>query len=99
MAETAIVHCAARLSVGVYKPLTDGERYDLIFDLGSRLLRVQCKWLLDVAKSSSSGAGRAAGPAADSFTARINETSSMPLRPIAQNSIGAFSPGRGVGGT
>ena len=28
----------------MFKPLTDGERYDLIFDLRPRLIRVQCKW-------------------------------------------------------
>jgi hypothetical protein len=44
IAESAIVHAAMKLGVGVYKPLTDGERYDLILDVGSRLLRVQCKW-------------------------------------------------------
>ena len=44
IAELAIAHAAAVLGVGVFKPLTDGERYDLIFDLRPRLLRVQCKW-------------------------------------------------------
>ena len=44
VAETAIVHAAVKLGIGVLKPVTDGHRYDLIFDLGSRLLRVQCKW-------------------------------------------------------
>jgi PD-(D/E)XK endonuclease len=43
-AELAIAHAAADLGVGVFKPLTDGERYDLIFDLRPQLLRVQCKW-------------------------------------------------------
>ena len=28
----------------MYRPLTEGGRYDLILDLGPRLLRVQCKW-------------------------------------------------------
>ena len=42
-AELAIAHLAAELGVGVFKPLTDGERYDLIFDLRPRLVRVQCK--------------------------------------------------------
>lgn len=27
----------------MFKPLTDGERYDLIFELRPRLMRVQCK--------------------------------------------------------
>ena len=44
IAELAIAWEAVQLGIGVYKPLTDGERYDLIFDVGSRLLRVQCKW-------------------------------------------------------
>jgi hypothetical protein len=43
VAELAIAQRAAALGVGVFKPLTDGERYDLIFDLRSVLLRVQCK--------------------------------------------------------
>lgn len=44
VAELAIAREAARLGVGVFKPLTDGERYDLIFETGSRLDRVQCKY-------------------------------------------------------
>jgi len=44
IAETAIIHAAVKLGVGVFKPLSDGERYDLIFDLRPRLVRVQCKW-------------------------------------------------------
>jgi hypothetical protein len=44
IAETAIVAAAAKHGIGVFKPLTDGERYDLIFDLRPRLVRVQCKW-------------------------------------------------------
>ncbi len=43
VAELAIAHAAAELGVGVFKPLTDGERYDLIFDLRPELMRVQCK--------------------------------------------------------
>ena len=42
-AELAIAYLAVELGVGVFKPLTDGERYDLIFDLRPRLVRVQCK--------------------------------------------------------
>jgi PD-(D/E)XK endonuclease len=44
IAELAIASAAAKLHVGVFKPLTDGERYDLIFDLRPSLVRVQCKW-------------------------------------------------------
>jgi hypothetical protein len=43
VAELAIAHEAAKLGIGVYRGLGD-ERCDLIFDVGSRLLRVQCKW-------------------------------------------------------
>src|SRR5688572_13428244 len=43
IAELAIAHAATELGVSVSKPLGD-QRYDLIFDLGDRLLRVQCKW-------------------------------------------------------
>jgi len=43
IAETAIIHAAVRAGIGVAKPFAD-ERYDLIFDLRDRLLRVQWKW-------------------------------------------------------
>lgn len=44
VAELAIAKEAASLGLSVLKPLTEHERYDLAFDLGSRILRVQCKW-------------------------------------------------------
>ena len=44
IAELAIAKAAIACRIGVYRPLSDGERYDLIFDLGDRLDRVQCKW-------------------------------------------------------
>ena len=44
IAETAVVHAAVKLGIEVYKPITDGGRCDLIFELGPRLVRVQCKW-------------------------------------------------------
>jgi prevent-host-death family protein len=43
VAEAAIALAAIRAGVGVFKPASDGERYDLIFDLRPRLVRVQCK--------------------------------------------------------
>jgi hypothetical protein len=43
IAETAVIHECARLGVPVARPLDD-QRYDLILDLGEKLLRVQCKW-------------------------------------------------------
>jgi PD-(D/E)XK endonuclease len=44
LAELSIARDAIALGIGVYAPLGDGERYDLIFDLGERLERIQCKW-------------------------------------------------------
>ena len=43
VAETAIMHAAVRLGIGVYRPIVEGGRYDLILDGGTRLIRVQCK--------------------------------------------------------
>ncbi|HEY7730109.1 MAG TPA: group I intron-associated PD-(D/E)XK endonuclease [Gaiellaceae bacterium] len=44
-AEAAIAATAVKLGVDVYLPMFDsGARYDLIFELDGRLLRVQCKW-------------------------------------------------------
>jgi PD-(D/E)XK endonuclease len=43
IAQSAVVHAAVLADIGVAKPFAD-ERYDLIFDTGDRLLRVQCKW-------------------------------------------------------
>jgi hypothetical protein len=37
------MHAAVRAGISVLKPLLD-ERYDLVFDLGTRLIGVQCKW-------------------------------------------------------
>ena len=44
IAEIAIAEAAIRLGTDVYKPLNGGTRCDLIFDLGGKLMRVQCKW-------------------------------------------------------
>jgi hypothetical protein len=43
VAEAAIALAAIKAGIGVFKPINDGERYDLIFDLRTRLMRVQCK--------------------------------------------------------
>ncbi len=43
VAETKIAAVALSEGIGVAKPMGD-ERYDLIFDLGDRFLRIQCKW-------------------------------------------------------
>ncbi len=44
IAETAIALAALKLGLGVYRPVMEGQRYDLIINTGERLLRVQCKW-------------------------------------------------------
>jgi hypothetical protein len=44
VAELKILAAAADFGLEVSKPLTERCRYDLIFDVGDRLLRVQCKW-------------------------------------------------------
>jgi hypothetical protein len=44
IAEAAIVAAAVKLGVDVYRPVGEGGRYDMIFDLDGRLIRVQCKW-------------------------------------------------------
>ncbi len=43
IAEAAVVKEAARLDIGVARPVYDA-RYDLILDFGDALWRVQCKW-------------------------------------------------------
>ena len=44
IAEAAIALQLLRLGLSVMRPLTEGGRYDLVVDVDSRLLRVQCKW-------------------------------------------------------
>jgi hypothetical protein len=43
IAEAAITCAALRAGVAVYRPVAEGGRADLIFEVGERLLRVQCK--------------------------------------------------------
>ena len=44
IAETAIAAAATKLGVSVLRPIVDHARYDLAFEMGGRILRVQCKW-------------------------------------------------------
>jgi pyruvate/2-oxoglutarate/acetoin dehydrogenase E1 component len=44
IAEAAITSMAVELGVVVLRPLVEGRRYDLVFDVDDRLYRVQCKW-------------------------------------------------------
>jgi hypothetical protein len=44
IAEAAIALEAIKLGVDVYRPVVEGGRFDMIFVVDDRLLRVQCKW-------------------------------------------------------
>jgi prevent-host-death family protein len=44
VAEFAIAAEASKLDLCVLKPLTEHRRYDLVLEVGQRLVRVQCKW-------------------------------------------------------
>ncbi len=46
IAEAAIVAAAIKLGVPVLKPVNEGLRYDLVFELEERFVRVQCKWIV-----------------------------------------------------
>jgi PD-(D/E)XK endonuclease len=43
IAEAVIAAEAVKAGVGVLRPVVEGLRYDLVFDVGGSLLRVQCK--------------------------------------------------------
>ena len=43
VAEAKIAAAAIELGVPVLKPMSEHGRYDLVFDIGNRLIRVQCK--------------------------------------------------------
>jgi prevent-host-death family protein len=44
IAEMKIATAATELGIPVLRPMTEHGRYDLAFELGGRVLRVQCKW-------------------------------------------------------
>jgi prevent-host-death family protein len=44
IAETKIAAAATELDIPVLRPITEHARYDLAFEIGDRLFRVQCKW-------------------------------------------------------
>jgi hypothetical protein len=43
LAEMAIMHRAFELGIDVYRPAAEGTRADMVFEIGSYLLRIQCK--------------------------------------------------------
>ncbi len=44
VAELKIAAEAARLGIPVLRPMTEHERYDLVFEVDGRFFRIQCKW-------------------------------------------------------
>jgi PD-(D/E)XK endonuclease len=44
IAEAAITLDAIKLGIEVYRPASEGGRFDMIFLIGEELARVQCKW-------------------------------------------------------
>jgi prevent-host-death family protein len=44
IAETRIAAAATELGISVLRPIVEHARYDLAFEIGDRILRVQCKW-------------------------------------------------------
>jgi prevent-host-death family protein len=44
IAETAIAAAATKLGIPVLRPIVEHARYDLAFEIGDRILRVQFKW-------------------------------------------------------
>ena len=44
IAETKIAAAATELDIPVLRPIVEHARYDLAFEIGDRLFRVQCKW-------------------------------------------------------
>ena len=44
IAEAEIAAAAVRLGIPVLRPITEHARYDLAFEIGDKLHRVQCKW-------------------------------------------------------
>ena len=44
IAEAEIVAAAVRLDIPVLRPVAEHGRYDMAFEIGPDLLRVQCKW-------------------------------------------------------
>jgi prevent-host-death family protein len=44
VAELKIAAAAVSVGIPVLRPMTEHGRYDLVFEIGDRLLRIQCKW-------------------------------------------------------
>lgn len=44
IAEAEVAAAAIELGIPVLKPMSEHGRYDLVFEVGDRLLKIQCKW-------------------------------------------------------
>src|SRR5215211_8108973 len=44
IAETKIAAAETELGISVLRPIVEHGRYDLAFEIGERILKVQCKW-------------------------------------------------------
>jgi hypothetical protein len=44
IAEAKIAAAAVELGISILRPINEHARYDLGFDVGDKILRVQCKW-------------------------------------------------------
>ena len=53
IAESEIVAAAIKHGIAIFKPINEGLRYDLVFELNGKFIRVQCKWVVGVETRSS----------------------------------------------
>lgn len=74
IAEAEIAAAAIRAGCTVSRPLTDHPPYDLVIEVGGRLLRVQCKW---------------AGLKNGVIAVRLRRCSHSPVRGYIRSSYGA----------
>jgi prevent-host-death family protein len=81
VAETAITAAATKLGIPVLKPLIEHTRYDLVFEVDGRLLRVQCKW----------APLRADVVAVNLMSARYTSTGRQIRRPYSASEIDAIA--------
>jgi hypothetical protein len=44
VAEAGITLAALRHGIAVLRPVAEGARYDLVFEIAGKFMRVQCKW-------------------------------------------------------
>ena len=102
IAETAIAAEATKLGFGVFLPMADGGRCDLVFKVGSTLLRVQCKTAMRrgavlainarTSRRSAHGYVRGAYTAAEidviaAYAPELNRCFAVPIGEIGQSGV------------